>query len=47
MNHPAELKYTKEHEWIKIEGDQVVIGITDYAQDSLGDVVYLELPGRG
>ncbi len=47
MNHPAELKYTKEHEWIKIEGNQAVIGITDYAQDSLGDVVYLELPEEG
>ncbi len=47
MNHPNELKYTKEHEWIKIEGDLAVIGITDYAQDSLGDVVYLELPEEG
>jgi glycine cleavage system H protein len=47
MDFPAELKYTKEHEWIKEEGDGVVIGITDYAQDSLGDIVYVELPQEG
>ena len=41
---PAELQYAKTHEWIKIEGDQATIGITDYAQDALGDVVYVELP---
>jgi glycine cleavage system H protein len=47
MNLPEELKYTKEHEWLSIEDSVVTIGITDYAQDSLGDVVYLELPEEG
>lgn len=42
-NVPADLKYTKEHEWVRKEDDLYVIGITDYAQDSLGDVVYVEL----
>jgi len=44
---PAELQYTKSHEWIKIEGDTAVVGISDYAQDALGDVVYVELPDVG
>jgi glycine cleavage system H protein len=44
---PAELQYAKTHEWIRIEGDDATIGITDYAQDSLGDVVYVELPEVG
>lgn len=44
---PENLKYTKEHEWLRIEEDIVVIGITDYAQDQLGDVVYVELPEVG
>ncbi len=44
---PSELKYIKSHEWIKIEGDTAIIGISDYAQDSLGDVVYVELPDVG
>lgn len=44
---PADLQYAKTHEWIRIEGDQATIGITDYAQDSLGDVVYVELPDVG
>jgi glycine cleavage system H protein len=44
---PAELQYTKTHEWIKIEGDEGTVGITDYAQDALGDVVYVELPEVG
>lgn len=44
MEFPEDLKYTKEHEWVKEDGDTVTIGITDYAQDSLGDVVYVELP---
>jgi glycine cleavage system H protein len=44
---PAELQYTKTHEWIKIEGDSATVGISDYAQDSLGDVVYVELPDVG
>lgn len=47
MEFPQDLKYTKEHEWVKVEGDSVTIGITDYAQDSLGDVVYVELPQEG
>ncbi len=42
MNVPAELKYTKEHEWIRVEGDEAVIGITDYAQSQLGDIVFVE-----
>ncbi|MBC8375212.1 MAG: glycine cleavage system protein GcvH [FCB group bacterium] len=45
MNVPAELKYTSDHEWIRVEGDSAIIGITDYAQGELGDVVFVELPG--
>lgn len=45
--YPSELKYTKDHEWVKIEGDRAQVGITDYAQKQLGDVVYLELPEVG
>ena len=44
---PEELRYTKEHEWIRIEGDSVVIGVTDYAQNALTDVVWVELPEMG
>jgi glycine cleavage system H protein len=44
---PAELQYTKSHEWIKIDGDSATVGISDYAQDALGDVVYVELPDVG
>ena len=44
---PKDLRYSKEHEWVKLEGDQAVIGITDYAQEQLGDVVYVELPPVG
>ncbi len=48
MEFPRDLKYTKEHEWVREEDDNtVVVGITDYAQDSLGDVVYVELPQEG
>ena len=47
MNIPTELRYTKEHEWIRAEGDIGTIGITDYAQDQLGDIVYLDLPAVG
>ena len=47
MNYPEELKYVKSHEWIKEEGDVVVIGITDYAQESLGDLVFVNLPEVG
>lgn len=43
FNTPAELQYSKSHEWVRIEGDEAVIGITDYAQDALGDVVYVEI----
>lgn len=46
-NIPAELKYTKDHEWAKIEGDVAVIGITDFAQSALGDIVFVELPEVG
>ncbi|HLE09392.1 MAG TPA: glycine cleavage system protein GcvH [Thermodesulfobacteriota bacterium] len=47
MEFPKDLKYTKEHEWVRKEGDTVIVGITDYAQDSLGDIVYIELPQEG
>jgi glycine cleavage system H protein len=47
MNIPKELKYSRDHEWVKIEGDTVVIGITDFAQSQLGDVVFVELPEIG
>lgn len=47
MAYPAGFKYTKEHEWIEVSGDQGRVGITDYAQQQLGDVVYLELPEVG
>ncbi|HWR83992.1 MAG TPA: glycine cleavage system protein GcvH [Candidatus Deferrimicrobium sp.] len=47
MNIPSGLKYTKEHEWIKIEGRLATVGITDYAQGELGDVVFVELPRVG
>lgn len=47
MEFPKDLKYTKEHEWVKVEGNIATVGITDYAQDSLGDVVYVELPQEG
>jgi glycine cleavage system H protein len=45
--YPSELKYTKDHEWIRVDGDRAQVGITDYAQKQLGDVVYLELPDIG
>lgn len=47
MEFPKDLKYTKEHEWVKVDGNIATVGITDYAQDSLGDVVYVELPQEG
>jgi glycine cleavage system H protein len=47
MSYPANLKYTKEHEWIRVEGDTGTIGITDFAQQQLGDVVYVEMPEVG
>ena len=47
MNAPDGLKYTKEHEWISVEGNVATIGITDHAQSNLGDIVYVELPEEG
>lgn len=47
MTSPDGLRYSKEHEWVRVEDGRVVIGITDYAQDALGDVVYVELPDVG
>ena len=47
MSYPADLKYTKEHEWVRLEGDTGTVGITDFAQQQLGDVVYVELPDVG
>jgi len=47
MNFPAELKYSNDHEWVKFEGNIAVIGITDFAQDAMGDVVFINLPGEG
>lgn len=47
MNLPAELKYTKSHEWVRLDGDVATIGITDHAQSELGDVVYVDLPNAG
>ncbi len=47
MNFPAELKYTKDHEWIKVDGDVAYIGITDFAQGELGDIVYIDIPSLG
>lgn len=47
MNYPDNLRYTKEHEWIRLEGDEAVIGITDFAQHELGDIVYVEVETVG
>lgn len=47
MDIPGDLKYTKEHEWVRVEGDVATVGITDYAQGELGDVVFVELPEVG
>lgn len=47
MDFPKDLKYTKEHEWVREEDGSVVVGITDHAQDSLGDIVFVELPQEG
>ncbi len=47
MNFPEELKYTKDHEWVKIEGDIATIGVTDFAQKELGDIVYVEVESLG
>ncbi|HIX53695.1 MAG TPA: glycine cleavage system protein GcvH [Candidatus Sphingobacterium stercoripullorum] len=47
MNFPSELKYTKEHEWVRVEGDEAVIGITDFAQSELGDIVFVDIDTEG
>ena len=47
MSAPADLKYTKSHEWVRVDGDIVTIGLADYAQNELGDITYLELPDVG
>src|SRR5215208_2979124 len=47
MNFPENLRYTKEHEWIRLEGDEAIIGITDFAQHELGDIVYVEIETMG
>ena len=47
MNIPEDLKYTKEHEWVKVDGNTATVGITDYAQGELGDIVFIELPQIG
>lgn len=47
MNIPGELKYTKDHEWVRIEGEIAVAGITDFAQGELGDIVYIDIPSVG
>lgn len=47
MNYPAELNYSKSHEWVKMDGDTAVIGISDFAQNALGDVVFVNLPQEG
>ena len=47
MNIPADLRYSSEHEWVRVDGDTGTIGVTDYAQDQLGDIVYLDLPAAG
>ncbi len=47
MNYPVELKYTKSHEWLRFDGETAVVGITDFAQDALGDVVFVNLPQEG
>jgi glycine cleavage system H protein len=47
MSYPTDLKYTKEHEWIKVDGSNAIVGITHYAQESLGDIVFVDLPKPG
>lgn len=47
MNFPTNVKYTSEHEWIRLEGDVAYVGITDYAQDQLGDIVFVDIPTEG
>jgi len=47
MNYPSDLRYTKDHEWVRIEGDEAIVGITDFAQHELGDIVYVEIETVG
>lgn len=47
MNIPKELKYSREHEWVRVEGNKATVGVTDFAQHQLGDVVFVELPAKG
>ena len=47
MNVPDDLKYSSDHEWIRVEGSRITVGITDYAQDALGDVVFVQVPEQG
>ena len=47
MNIPAELKYTKDHEWVRVEGDEAIVGITDFAQCELGDIVFVDIQTQG
>jgi glycine cleavage system H protein len=47
MNFPSNLYYTKDHEWVRVEGDVAYIGITDFAQKELGDIVYVDIPSKG
>src|SRR3569623_1742250 len=47
MDFPATLKYTKDHEWVKIDGNEATIGITEFAQRELGDIVYIDIPSEG
>lgn len=47
MNFPSELRYTKDHEWVRVEGNEAVVGITDFAQHELGDIVYVEIETVG
>jgi len=47
MNFPDNLRYTKDHEWIRLEGDEAIVGITDFAQHELGDIVYVEIETAG
>ena len=47
MNVPDDLQYSSDHEWVRIDGNRVIVGITDYAQDALGDVVYVQVPDQG
>ena len=47
MNFPADLKYTKDHEWIRVEGEVAYVGITDYAQSELGEIVFVDIPTQG